>query len=293
VGPLVANGVAKWDGARWSTLGNGLRAAVLDAPNVSALAVSGGRLYAAGYFNYAGEVAANNIAMWDGNRWSALGSGLDALVTSLAVSGNDLYAAGNFTTAGGVRANHVAKWDGTAWSALGPGVTSNVSGLVVSGNDVYISGLFARSVAGAQSTARWDGTRWFPLGTALTALRALAVSGGRVYAGGDRTIFGYSVMKWEGGLWSSVGTTINGEIDALAFHSEHLYAGGLFTKAGGVAADNIAMWDGIRWSALGSGVNSKVTALAVAGDQLYVGGRFQTAGGKPSAFAAIAKIETR
>jgi hypothetical protein len=53
------------------------------------------------------------------------------------------------------------------------------------------------------------------------------------------------------------------------------------------------MWDGIRWSALGSGVNSKVTALAVAGDQLYVGGRFQTAGGKPSAFAAIAKIETR
>jgi len=55
---------------------------------------------------------ANYVAAWDGNAWSALGSGMDNDVDALAVSGTTLYAGGDFSTAGGVAANCVAAWDG-------------------------------------------------------------------------------------------------------------------------------------------------------------------------------------
>ena len=57
-----------------------------------------------------------------------------------------------------------------------------------------------------------------------------------------------------------------------------LYAGGTFTKAGGVAANYVAAWNGSAWSALGSGIGGnspEVAALAVSGNTLYAGGVFQ------------------
>jgi len=68
---------------------------------VSALAVSGGTLYAGGGFTTAGGSTANSIAQWDGSSWSALGSGMNFAVNALAVSGSTLYAGGDFITAGG------------------------------------------------------------------------------------------------------------------------------------------------------------------------------------------------
>jgi hypothetical protein len=61
-----------------------------------------------------------------------------------------------------------------------------------------------------------------------------------------------------------------------------LYAGGLFTIAGGSSANKIAKWNGSSWSALGSGMNDFVSALTVfddgIGPALYAGGTFTTAG---------------
>src|SRR5205085_10483935 len=120
---VVANHIARWDGTGWSVLGSGTDTSVL------AVAVSGTDLYAGGYFNTAGGIAATNIAKWDGTSWSALGSGMGGAcpfkcphVTALAVSGSRLYAGGLFTTAGGVAATNIAKWDGSGWTALGAGI---------------------------------------------------------------------------------------------------------------------------------------------------------------------------
>ena len=65
-----------------------------------------------------------------------------------------------------------------------------------------------------------------------------------------------------------------------------LYAGGTFTTAGGVIANNIAKWNpGVpgAWFPLGSGMNADLRALGVfddgTGPALYAGGYFTTAGG--------------
>jgi hypothetical protein len=141
-----ANNIAQWNGSSWSALGSGISGAGADGygPAVSALAVSGSTLYAGGDFTNAGGNPAANIAKWDGNSWSALGSGMNDDVYALAVSGSDLCAGGGFTTAGGITANYIAKWDGSTWSALGSGVNSTVSALAVSGagSDLYAGGQF-------------------------------------------------------------------------------------------------------------------------------------------------------
>jgi len=57
-GGSVANYIAKWDGSSWSALGSGMGGANgLDPPGVHALAVSGGDLYAGGWFTTAGGKA--------------------------------------------------------------------------------------------------------------------------------------------------------------------------------------------------------------------------------------------
>ncbi len=76
---------------------------------VSATVVDGsGNLYIGGGFTVVGDTNANNVAKWNGSRWSALGSGMNGPVLALAVSGANVYAGGSFTNAGGSAANYVA-----------------------------------------------------------------------------------------------------------------------------------------------------------------------------------------
>ena len=73
----------------------------------------------------------NNIAKWDGSRWSALGSGVNFGVYAIAISDSDVYVGGDFTTAGGISANHIAKWNGSTWFPMGSGVNDNVETIAI------------------------------------------------------------------------------------------------------------------------------------------------------------------
>src|SRR5712692_6157879 len=130
-------------------------------------------------------------------------------------------------------------------------------------------------------------------------VRALTVfddgTGPALYAGGNFTTAGdvsaNHVAKWDGTEWSALGNGTDGPVLALTVvndgtDGQALYAGGLFTMAGGVPANNIAKWDGTQWYPLSSGMNDLVRALTVfddgTGPALYAGGDFLTAGGVPA-----------
>ncbi len=258
VGGVSATNVAKWNGTNWSALGSGIPGLTADAGYVSDLVVSGGDLYAGGWFTNAGGVSANNIARWNGSTWSALGSGLDYIVIALAISGSNLYAGGDFTTAGGLPANYIAKWNGQSWSALGSGMDDRVYSLALLGSNVYAGGYF-ETAGGVSATniARWDGSSWSAVGSGIRALDS-----GPYYAG---------------------------NVTALAVSGNDLYAAGNYYWADG-DDHRIARWNGSTWTALGSMLNDGVGALAVSGSDLYAGGRFTTAGGKVADFVAKARI---
>jgi hypothetical protein len=76
-----------------------------------------------------------------------------------------------------------------------------------------------------------------------------------------------------------LGSGMNNHVFALAVYDNKLIAGGEFSTAGGVNANNIASWNGSSWSVLGSGMNNAVCALAVYDNKLIAGGYFWAAGG--------------
>jgi hypothetical protein len=204
-GGISASNIARWTGSAWLPLGSGINGPVY------ALAVTGSVVYAGGKFTSAGVVNATNLARWSGSAWSAVSGGVGGIanpiarirpppVSALALSGSDVYIGGDFAWAGGIVATNLARWDGTQWHAVGAGVTGiaafapppAVAALRFHGEELVVGGSFNRvGNLSALNLARWDGTNWSSFGEGLSGginspsvVRALAVSGARIYAGG-------------------------------------------------------------------------------------------------------------
>jgi hypothetical protein len=309
-GDVVANRIAKWDGASWDAL------AVRMEGSVESLAVyddgSGPALHAGGAFLHAGSTEAHRIAKWKGGRWSDLDGGTSAdapsfepAVHALAVHddglGPALYAGGTFTQAGGTAANYVARWDGASWSPLGSGMNGVVNALAV-----FDDGSGAVLVSGSSGPphyiARWNGSSWSPMqggmgGPVLALVAFDDGSGPALYAGGEFSVAGGEVVnqvaKWDGSDWTALAGGMSFQfpyeeavVHALAVFDDGsgpaLYAGGQFDRAGGVSVVGIARWDGSSWSSPGA-IGGTVHALAAfddgTGPALYAGGDFTIAGG--------------
>ncbi|HLC83300.1 MAG TPA: hypothetical protein VJI69_05685, partial [Bacteroidia bacterium] len=83
--------------------------------------------------------------------------------------------------------------------------------------------------------------------------------------------------------WSNVGSGMNSPVQSLVTDTtnDFLYAGGIFTQAGGVPAIDIAKWDGSTWAPVGGGIVSGagISSLLMDGTDLLAGGTFTNIGG--------------
>ncbi|MBI1854220.1 MAG: hypothetical protein HYR85_28105 [Planctomycetes bacterium] len=288
---------------------------------VNSLAVyddgTGPALFAAGILRVAGDVRVNDIARWDGIRWSRLGAGTNGTIEALTVlddgSNPVLVAGGYFTHAGGTAAMSVARWNGTDWSPLGSGIDGMVSCLAQfddgTGRKLYAGG-HSQFVTGHPTVGfveRWDGSNWSTVTTFLSATQeAPAITmtpfsdaaGPALCVGGNFTSIGgvpaLRIARWNGSSFASMSTGMSSTVTALAnFDSgsgPSLYAGGQFFSAGGHLVNLIARWNGTDWEALGSGLDLPGHRRSVAGlvsfddgsgPALYASGQFSDAGGIP------------
>jgi RHS repeat-associated protein len=110
--------LARFRSGAWASIGDGVEGANSSSGRsaVYTLAGCGANLFAGGDFKSAGQDAdANGVAVWNGQIWSAVGSGVsgpgtdvtpyampDPVVFSLAARGNTLYVAGQFTGISGL-----------------------------------------------------------------------------------------------------------------------------------------------------------------------------------------------
>jgi trimeric autotransporter adhesin len=264
-GGLEANNIAVWDGSAWSTLGTGM--GITPYSMVLAIASHGSDVYAAGEFGWAGGEWASRIARWDGSRWYRLGplfnDGLGGGAAVALASWNDaLYVGGRFGQAGLITANRVARWDGSAWSALttesSVGVNYFVWSLAIYDDALIVAGDFSHiGDTRYNQIAAWDGDAWTGLGDGVGSgiddyrrIRALAVSGSDLYAGGSFAsvdgVDAIGVARWNGSSWNSLGAGaangVDGHVHALAVVGDDLYVAGQFVTAGGKVSYQLARW---------------------------------------------------
>ena len=303
VNGVTASNIAVYSGGTWHAVGGGTDAAV------DSLAINGGYLYAGGGFTKAGGTSTGApVARWKLGTaftskagWSALGplfGGGD--VTSIAFDGQLVFLGGDIfdcvvnspcdngtstgttpcETASGYDINGLIMWNtqdpGTWFYPYGCGVTvgsgatatpGDVNSLLLVGKTLYAGGFFDHAgITGASPNQ----------------VAAMNI------AGLNLTVLDQTKTRWSR-LGTGVGNDNNGDqVASLATAGNVLYAGGLFSSAGGAAATGVAQWNlqTPGWSALGSGLScvsddctgDYANAVDAAPAGIYVAGNFGVAG---------------
>lgn len=157
-------------------------------------------------------------------------------VTSLATLANgDLVITGEFNKVGDTPvSSFIARWNGSSWAQVGgasPGGAARIYALAgLPNGDVVAAGELSGSIPSLTTLVeRWNGTTWAPLG---------------------------------GGL-SQSGPGARRVRDLVTLPNGDLVAGGSFSHAGGVPANNIALWSSASstWMAMGA-LSAEVIELA-------------------------------
>src|SRR4051794_9064125 len=179
---------------------------------------------------------------------------LNGTVSALAATPGALYVGGNFTDAGGkADADRIARWSGSSWSG-GSSPASQISNGIVD---------------------------------------AIAVAGGKVYAGGTFQNAGGKanadfLAVWDGTSWAPFcssagsGSAFNGNVVALQVIGSNLYVGGSFQDGGGLPSADYLLPCNPTTGASSSTVvdpghpfSGSVYALTADGNgKLYAGGGF-------------------
>ena len=320
---VLIDRTASWDEEenRWQPLGSSSPGhGIFDGMVKTSITMDNGArqvLVVAGSFSRAGQVAAKNIALWDGVSWSSLGSGI------ISRSVNDLVIFDDGTGSepalvAGTEEGQVLLWDGAEWHQLGQGMDRSIEALEVfdfgNGAAVVAGGAFKTADGkSAEGLALWDGFGWSSLSSDMDgevlALEVydLGLGEGPVLVAG-RTfseldgISANRIAQWDGMRWSGLGPGFSRTVRAIETYTQEsgptLIAAGDFSTRNGDPGDSVAQWDGLAWSSLGAGIGGPIVeedgipripgvyslhSTNSGGDPVIMaGGKFIEAGGNPA-----------
>jgi hypothetical protein len=290
IGGRPSDGLASWDGTTW-------RPFVDDAEGphprvaISQIVSREGQLLVAGSFDSIGSVAAQGVALWDGNRWHGMGTGISATYPPTGLAFFD----GRWIVGGGIFANgsrNIAGWDGAHWGPIQPrGITlaDRPTAFLPQEDGLLVAGPFATPPDWEVRIriGRWDGSTWSYVGPPLdAAIGALATYHGRlVAAGAFDSVSGvpvHFVSQLLDEKWQPLGEGMSYPFAHLTVYKDRLIAGGGFWRADGRVVHRIAQWDGARWSELQGGISGgnwpQIRGMQIYQGRLIVVGNFTQAG---------------
>ncbi|HOJ33342.1 MAG TPA: hypothetical protein PKY35_04905 [Candidatus Hydrogenedentes bacterium] len=243
------------------------------------------------------QAAALNLALTSLESWNP-NTNASGNVEAIARVGTSIYLGGWFDELGGVPRRRLASVDPTtgAPTLWHPLVNFGVACIVPSGSSFYVGGSFTSyggyeraNLAAVDTLTGQVKADWAPMTD--TTVRALAVSGDKVFVGGDFwTIFNTAkitrsrlaaVDATTGAVNTSWLANPDLPVHALTVGPDALYVGGEFSGIGGasrnhIAALNLETGDALDWN---PGANDTVYALTRSGDTVFAGGSFTQLGG--------------
>lgn len=171
---------------------------------------------------YAGGVSSNSSGVripgyWRNGVWHGLSrlSSNISRVRSIVVDGGVVYAAGFSTTAAGRRV--AGYWQNGSWNplqSLSEIQNSEVAAIDVQSGTIYAGG-FSTNSSGVSIAGYWMNGTWHALSDVASAVEAIKVVDGIVYAGGQRGgVPGY----WVNSQWNPL-SSAGGIVRGLAFRS--------------------------------------------------------------------------
>lgn len=245
---------------------------------------------------------------WD----PAVSGGSTPSVRAIVVNGGTVYVGGSFTTVGGqARANlaalYAANGQATAWNPGASGASNLVTALLFRSGVLYVGGSFStlggatRGGLGAVDVSLGTATAWTP--SVVGTVYVLASSGSTLYVGGSFNSAGgqprtalasYDFTSGQLNAWSPAfaHALVTPSVGALAVLGTTVYAGGVFSSAGGQPRSGAVALDATTglataWNPSAQGGQyPSVQTLAIRDTLVYAGGTFTTIGGSARGYVA-------
>ena len=252
------------------------------------LTLTDGNLLVAGDFTSAGATAANNVAVWDGSAFHALGDGVNGYIQCATEFAGSIYLGGTLFNG----QYDLARWDGDGWTFQNAleGKWSEVNALHVHEGVLHAAGDLAGFNGFDHLVVRHQAGQWQWIGQFDAPVLALATHNGQLVAGGGFTgVVGSTdpvvqhVAYFDGSSWSQLGNGLDATVRTFLLKDGHLHA------AGDVYVDTdrtfgiARIGNGDVWELLLEGQaiepwneeDAWIASIADAGNMLVFGGRFQ------------------
>ncbi len=212
------NHLYKWNGNQWITVSGSIASTNY---GVYDMTVWNNQLIVAGKFlDTLSGMSVDNIAAFDGSKWTQLGSanssqGTNGEIQALLPLGNRLYIAGNFTKFGGITTGNIAYYtdNNGNWGGIGSPFTGEIVQMANVGNTLYAM----QKVGNTAQLRKFENSTWsnpFILpGYTVSQIKTIAGGQSELYLGGNFNYQGlvHNIAVFKNGTFYTTENRIEGD----------------------------------------------------------------------------------